>query len=187
MSARSTRNFRPRSFLPTASDPRTGGSRAGFSRARARLWGRAMVEHTPEYQPLAGVPDPHPELWNIALAHGFYTEDAENMRSSPITPEEIERMFSRRRYRTHVPARYSIVPDAGRDPPQAAGIPAYARPSRDPTAALRDGNSSTRPSGSRIRCRLGGKTEGEVSRRSSAHRGHHDCRESSPPASSRER
>jgi DNA repair protein SbcD/Mre11 len=62
-----------------------------FPHLEARLWGRAMVEHTPEYQPLAGVPDPHPELWNIALAHGFYTDDAENMRSSPITPQEIER------------------------------------------------------------------------------------------------
>jgi DNA repair exonuclease SbcCD nuclease subunit len=50
-----------------------------------------MVEHTPEYRPLGGMPAPHPELWNIGLAHGFYTEDDENMRSSPITPEEIER------------------------------------------------------------------------------------------------
>ncbi len=62
-----------------------------FPDLEARLWGRAMVEHTPEYRPLAGVPDPHPELWNIALAHGFFTDDDENMRSSPITPDEIER------------------------------------------------------------------------------------------------
>jgi DNA repair exonuclease SbcCD nuclease subunit len=61
-----------------------------FPELEVRIWGRAMVEHTPEYRPLAGMPEPHPELWNIALAHGFYTEDAENMRSSPITPEEIE-------------------------------------------------------------------------------------------------
>ena len=67
------------------------GRAIDFPELAARIWGRALVEHTPEYRPLAGMPDPHPELWNIALAHGFYTEDAENMRSSPITPEEIAR------------------------------------------------------------------------------------------------
>lgn len=66
------------------------GRTLDFPELEARIWGRAMVEHTPEYRPLAGLPDPHPELWNIALAHGFYTEDADNMRSSPITPAEIE-------------------------------------------------------------------------------------------------
>jgi len=65
------------------------GRALDFPDLEVRLWGRAMVEHTPEYRPLGGIPEPHPELWNIALAHGFYTEDAENMRSSPITPDEI--------------------------------------------------------------------------------------------------
>ena len=61
-----------------------------FPELAARVWGRALVEHSPEYKPLSGVPEPAPDRWNIALAHGFYTEDGETNRSSPITPAEIE-------------------------------------------------------------------------------------------------
>jgi len=61
-----------------------------FSELGAQVWGRAMVEHSPDYRPLAGVPTPDPELWNIAMAHGFFTEGGEIERSSPITPAEIE-------------------------------------------------------------------------------------------------
>jgi len=62
-----------------------------FPELSARVWGRALVEHSPDYRPLSGVPEPSPDTWNIALAHGFFTEDGEsNNRSSPITPGEIE-------------------------------------------------------------------------------------------------
>jgi DNA repair exonuclease SbcCD nuclease subunit len=61
-----------------------------FPELAARVWGRALVEHSPEYRPLSGMPRPEPDVWNIALAHGFYTEDGETNRSSPITPAEIE-------------------------------------------------------------------------------------------------
>jgi exonuclease SbcD len=60
-----------------------------FPELAVRLWGRALVEHSPEYRPLAGLPQPADDRWNIALAHGFYTEDGETHRSSPITPAEI--------------------------------------------------------------------------------------------------
>jgi len=60
-----------------------------FPELSVRLWGRALVEHSPEFQPLRGLPEPADEHWNIALAHGFYTEGGETHRSSPITPEEI--------------------------------------------------------------------------------------------------
>ncbi len=60
-----------------------------FPDLTVRLWGRALVEHTPEYRPLHGLPDPHPDFWNIALAHGFFMEDGDSYRSSPITAEEI--------------------------------------------------------------------------------------------------
>ncbi len=59
-----------------------------FPKLAARVWGRALVEHSPEYRPLSGMPEPAPHLWNIGLAHGFFTESETN-RSSPITPEEI--------------------------------------------------------------------------------------------------
>lgn len=67
------------------------GKTLHFPELAARVWGRALVEHSPEYRPLSGVPEPAPGLWNIALAHGFFMEDGEFDRSSPITPGEIER------------------------------------------------------------------------------------------------
>jgi DNA repair protein SbcD/Mre11 len=60
-----------------------------FPELAARVWGRALVEHSPEYRPLSGLPKPVPHAWNIGLAHGFFTE-VETNRSSPITPAEIE-------------------------------------------------------------------------------------------------
>jgi len=60
-----------------------------FPELAARVWGRAMVEHSPEYRPLSGLPEPVPDVWNIGLAHGFFTESETN-RSSPITSAEIE-------------------------------------------------------------------------------------------------
>lgn len=61
-----------------------------FPELGARVWGRALVEHSPDYRPLSGMPSPAPDKWNIALAHGFFTDDAGTYRSSPITPAEIE-------------------------------------------------------------------------------------------------
>ncbi len=67
------------------------GKTLHFPELATRVWGRALVEHTPDYRPLSGVPDPEEGLWNIALAHGFFMEEGEFERSSPITPAEIER------------------------------------------------------------------------------------------------
>jgi DNA repair exonuclease SbcCD nuclease subunit len=61
-----------------------------FPELAARLWGRALVEHSPDYRPLLGMPPPADDHWNIALAHGLYTEGGETHRASPITPDEIE-------------------------------------------------------------------------------------------------
>lgn len=66
------------------------GQTIEFPHLGARIWGRALVEHSPEYRPLSGVPEPAADRWNIALAHGFFTEDNATNRSSPITPTEIE-------------------------------------------------------------------------------------------------
>jgi DNA repair exonuclease SbcCD nuclease subunit len=65
------------------------GTALEFPELAARVWGRALVEHSPDYRPLSGLPDPVPHVWNIGLAHGFFTE-VETNRSSPITPAEIE-------------------------------------------------------------------------------------------------
>jgi exonuclease SbcD len=66
------------------------GRSIDFPDLAARVWGRALVEHSPDYRPLSGIPKPEPGLWNIALAHGFFMEDGDMGRSSPITPREIE-------------------------------------------------------------------------------------------------
>ena len=54
------------------------------------LWGRAMTQHTPEFRPLAGMPDAGPGRWLVALAHGhFHFPEDKDLRSSPIWPDEV--------------------------------------------------------------------------------------------------
>ena len=54
------------------------------------LWGRAMPEHTPQFQPLAGMTPARPGRWLIALAHGhFHFPEHKELRSSPIYPAEV--------------------------------------------------------------------------------------------------
>ena len=54
------------------------------------LWGRAMSQHDPEFQPLAGMPASAPGHWLVALAHGhFHFPDDKDLRSSPILPGEV--------------------------------------------------------------------------------------------------
>ena len=65
------------------------GRAIAFPDLATRLWGRALVEHSPDYRPLMGLPEPAPGQWNIALAHGFFAEDGDTSRSSPILPTEI--------------------------------------------------------------------------------------------------
>lgn len=53
---------------------------------RLRLWGRGMPEHTPENDPLEGLPELEASAsWRVAMAHGFLM-DRPNGRSSPIVP-----------------------------------------------------------------------------------------------------
>jgi DNA repair exonuclease SbcCD nuclease subunit len=66
------------------------GKTIDFPELAARVWGRAMVEHSPNYRPLRGMPEREEGLWNIALGHGFLVEGTEITRSSPIMPAEIE-------------------------------------------------------------------------------------------------
>jgi DNA repair exonuclease SbcCD nuclease subunit len=66
------------------------GKTLEFPALSTRVWGRALVEHSPEFRPLEGLPEPAEDVWNIALAHGFFTEGGETYRSSPITPAEID-------------------------------------------------------------------------------------------------
>ena len=54
------------------------------------LWGRAMLSHTPDFRPLAGMPEPTDGRWLVALAHGhFHDENDRDQRSSPIYPDDV--------------------------------------------------------------------------------------------------
>lgn len=56
------------------------GESALVAGGRIRVWGRGMPGHTPDNDPLEGLPAmPLDGAWNIALAHG-------ELRASPVTP-----------------------------------------------------------------------------------------------------
>src|SRR5262245_54361599 len=56
----------------------------------AVIWGRAMEEHAPEFQPLAHLPGRAKDRWCLAMGHGFFYEEGQRPeRSSPIRAEEI--------------------------------------------------------------------------------------------------
>lgn len=66
------------------------GESREFPELGAFVWGKAMVEHTPQYRPLGGLPAPRPGLWNLALGHGIYVGNEGNgYRSSPVEAAEI--------------------------------------------------------------------------------------------------
>jgi DNA repair exonuclease SbcCD nuclease subunit len=56
----------------------------------ATIWGRGLIEHEPGNKPLLGVPERRRDLWHIGMAHGYYVDYPEPVRSSLITPREIE-------------------------------------------------------------------------------------------------
>lgn len=56
----------------------------------AMVWGRAMEEHEPAFQPLAGIPGRDDRRWCLAMGHGFFYEERQRPdRSSPIFADEV--------------------------------------------------------------------------------------------------
>ena len=54
------------------------------------VWGRAMEEHTQEFQPLARIPGRDDRRWCLAMGHGFFHEERQRPeRSSPIFADEV--------------------------------------------------------------------------------------------------
>ena len=67
------------------------GSTVDLLDGRLRVWGKAMNEHSPEYQPLTGVaPRPH-DRWFVVMGHGLHAPDPASGtgRSSLIRPDAI--------------------------------------------------------------------------------------------------
>ena len=55
------------------------------------VWGRAMVEHEPAFEPLAGSPPRRPGKWNIIAGHGLVIGGEHDLhRSSPIFPHSFD-------------------------------------------------------------------------------------------------
>ena len=66
------------------------GSTISFPHLTMDVWGRAMSCHTPQFQPLAGMPANANGHWLVALAHGHYHfENDTDLRSAPIYPREV--------------------------------------------------------------------------------------------------
>lgn len=63
-----------------------------FDPLEIAVWGKGMVDHTPEHRPLEGCPiAPHDARWYLGLAHGIYVPaGSTTMRSSQISHEEIQ-------------------------------------------------------------------------------------------------
>ena len=69
---------------------RLDGESIEFPGLDAVVWGRAMEEHAPEFQPLAHIPGRDARRWHLAMAHGFFFEARQRPdRSSPIFADEI--------------------------------------------------------------------------------------------------
>ena len=66
------------------------GETLAFPELCLELWGRAMLSHTPDFRPLAGMPQPSEGRWLVAMAHGhFHFENDRDQRSSPIYPDDV--------------------------------------------------------------------------------------------------
>ena len=66
------------------------GETLAFPDLCLEIWGRAMLSHTPDFRPLAGMPEPTQGRWLVAMAHGhFHFENDRDQRSSPIYPDDV--------------------------------------------------------------------------------------------------
>lgn len=66
------------------------GETIEFPHLDAVVWGRAMREHEPAFQPLAHLPPRDDRRWCLAMGHGFFYEERQRPdRSSPIFADEV--------------------------------------------------------------------------------------------------
>jgi len=65
------------------------GGVVDFESLGVRVWGKGIVDHHPGNKPLACVPAPDFDGWNIGVTHGYYVGRGGESYSSLITPDEI--------------------------------------------------------------------------------------------------
>lgn len=66
-----------------------GGEVIQFPDLQVSLWGKAMDEHSPEFEPLGGVESHESKNWYIGMAHGQVVTNRANGSSSQITHNDI--------------------------------------------------------------------------------------------------
>ena len=68
------------------------GGTVEFDGLDAVVWGKGMIDHAPDYFPLAGCPErPDERRWYLGLGHGIFVPHGESTsRSSPIAMQDIE-------------------------------------------------------------------------------------------------
>ncbi len=67
-----------------------GGSQLDLLDGALRIWGKAMDEHRPEYQPLHGAADHPGDRWYVVMGHGLHGDERMTFgRSSVIRDEHI--------------------------------------------------------------------------------------------------
>ncbi len=58
---------------------------------KVSAWGKGMAVHSPDFRPLADMPDVRDGWWNLAMGHGIFVEDGYHSgRSSPIRSDQID-------------------------------------------------------------------------------------------------
>lgn len=71
----------------TLTDPE--GETLELPELHATIWGKPVVDHDDSSRPLAGLPPRRDDTWYVGMAHGLFTTDRHEPRSSLILPEEI--------------------------------------------------------------------------------------------------
>ena len=66
------------------------GDLVEFPDLSTTIWGRAMDEHSPSYEPLLGIPQIDQDNWFVGMAHGQVVHKRVNGSSSQITHGDIE-------------------------------------------------------------------------------------------------
>ena len=61
-----------------------------FANLQVRIWGRGMVEHSPDNRPLADVASRRDGYWHVGMAHGHVVPERVGFASSQISFAEIE-------------------------------------------------------------------------------------------------
>ena len=96
------------------------GETLDFPELQVSVWGRAMEEHVPTFQPLGNIPRPDDRRWSIAMGHGFFYPEGSGRTARR---RSSRRRFATRAGTTSLSATITSAPTSAR----AASRPATIR------------------------------------------------------------